>query len=186
MINDLSVRVNVYAIVGEHDYTAARMLTEFEQMQNGKAPSPAFMSEMAAWIHDGGQPTMEGYRALDADGREGVLDYLTDMSLYEEVTVKGRTYVLVHAGIVDFYSDMTVEDLEDLGPEDFISEALDPAATYFENATVIVGHTPTAELKDGDNHILRGKGSIFMDCGLGRGGRLGCLRLEDGAEFYVE
>lgn len=186
LINDLSVRVNVYAIAGEHDYTAARMLTAFEEMQDGKAPSPEFMSEMAAWIHDGGQPTMEGYRALDADAREGILDYLTDMSLYEEVTVKGRTYLLLHAGIVDFYPDMTLEDLEDLGPDDFISEALDPAATYFEDVTVIVGHTPTSELKDGDNHILRGKGSIFMDCGLGRGGRLGCLRLEDGAEFYVE
>ena len=186
LINDLSVRLNVYAIAGEHDYTAARMLTEFEQMQSGKkAPSPDFMQEMSDWIHDGGQTTMEGYRALDADGREGVLDYLTDLALYEEVTVKGHTYLLLHAGIVDFYPDMTVEDLEDLGPEDFFTEALDPNAPYFDNVTLIVGHTPTAELKGGDNHILRGKGSIFMDCGLGRGGRLGCLRLEDGEEFYV-
>ena len=30
-----------------------------------------------------------------------------------------------------------------------------------------------------------GNNSIFIDCGLGRGGRLGCLRLEDGKEFYV-
>ena len=186
LINDLSVRLNVYSIAGEHDYTAARMLTEFEQMQNGKAPSPDFMQEMSEWIHDGGQPTMEGYRELDADGREGVLDYLSDLSLYEEVTVKGKTYLLVHAGIVDFYPDMTVEDLEDLGPEDFFTEAADPAASYFDNMTLIVGHTPTSEMKDGNNRILRGKGTVFMDCGLGRGGRLGCLRLDDGEEFYVE
>lgn len=185
LINDLSVRLNVYPIAGEHDYTAVRMLTAFEQMQSGKAPSPDFMQEMAAWIHDGGQSTMEGYRALDADAREGVLDYLSDLPLYEEVTVKGRTYLLLHAGIVDFYSDMTVEDLDDLGPEDFFTESLDPGATYFENTTMIVGHTPTSEMKGGNNRILRGKGSIFMDCGLGRGGQLGCLRLEDGEEFYV-
>ena len=50
----------------------------------------------------------------------------------------------------------------------------------------IKAKNPTFEMKDGNNRILRGKGTIFMDCGLGRGGRLGCLRLDDGEEFYVE
>ena len=50
---------------------------------------------------------------------------------------------------------------------------------------MIVGHTPTSEGNGGADRIFYGNGSIFIDCGLGRGGRLGCLRLEDGKEFYV-
>ena len=104
------------------------------------------------------------------------------MPLYEEVTVNGRDYLLIHQGIYDFTPDVELDWLE---PEDFFSEALDPTAKYFEDKTIIVGHTPTSESNGGADRIFYGNGTIFIDCGLGRGGRLGCLRLEDGKEFYV-
>ena len=85
-------------------------------------------------MQDGGQKTIEGFKALDEDMREGVLEYLEDMSLYEEVTASGRKYVLVHAGIADFDEDT---DLDDYMPEDFISEPMDPDRQYFKNATMI-------------------------------------------------
>jgi serine/threonine protein phosphatase 1 len=126
---------------------------------------------------------MEAYRELpDDDAREGILDYLSDMPFYEEINVKGEDYLLLHCGIYDFTPDVELDWLE---PDDFFSESLDPTADYFEDKTIIVGHTPTSEDKDGQNSIYYGNGTIFIDCGLGRGGRLGCLRLEDGEEFYV-
>lgn len=182
LIKDMSVRVNVYPIAGDHDFRAARMLSGYEKMQNGSAPDPDFVTEMTEWIRDGGQATMAAYRELDADGREGILDYLTDMPLYEEVTVNGQDYLLLHQGIYDFTPNC---DLEELEPDDFFSEDLDPTVAYFENKTVIVGHNPTTEENGGDGRIFYGNHSILIDCGLGRGGRLGCLRLEDGKEFYV-
>ena len=130
----------------------------------------------------GGEPTLSGYRSLDKDMQEGVLDYLSDMPLYEEVTVNGQDYLLIHQGIYDFTPDVELDWLE---PEDFFSEALDPTAKYFEDKTIIVGHTPTSESNGGADRIFYGNGTIFIDCGLGRGGRLGCLRLEDSKEFYV-
>ena len=33
--------------------------------------------------------------------------------------------------------------------------------------------------------IERGEGSIFLDCGVCEGGKLGCLCLENGKEFYA-
>ena len=186
LIGDMSLRLNVFPVAGEHDYLAARMLTGYEKMQAdmaaGKSPDPTFAAELTAWIKDGGEPTLSGYRALDKDMQEGVIDYLTDMPLYEEVTVGGTEYLLLHAGIYDFTPDV---DLDWLEPEDFFSEPLDPTAKYFENKTIIVGHTPTSEANGGADRIFYGNGTIFMDCGLGRGGRLACLRLEDGKEFYV-
>ncbi len=186
LIEDMSLRLNVYPIAGEHDFLAARMLMGYEKMQTamqkGQSPDPAFAAELTDWIKEGGEPTLSGYRALDKDMQEGVVDYLTDMPLYEEVTVNGRDYLLLHEGIYDFTPDMELDWLE---PEDFFSEAPDPTAKYFEDKTIIVGHTPTSEANGGADRIFYGNGTIFIDCGLGRGGRLACLRLEDGKEFYV-
>lgn len=186
LINDLSLRSNVYPIAGEHDFRAAKMLSGYEKMmtamQSGATPDPDFVEEMTEWITDGGRATMEAYRELDADAKEGVLDYLSDMPFYEEISVNGKEYLLLHCGIYDFTPDVELDWLE---PEDFFSEAIDPTAKYFDDKTIIAGHTPTTEDNGGAGRIFYGNGSILIDCGLGRGGRLGCLCLEDGKEYYV-
>ena len=178
LIADLSVRLNVYPIAGEHDFLAARMLKGFEKMlKSGASPDPEYIAEMTQWVQNGGQSTLEGYRALDEEQREGVLDYLEEMTLFEELSVKGEDYTLVHAGIADYTED---SDLEDFLPEDFFSEPLDADRRLMKNATVIVGHQPTRSGK-----IERGEGSIFIDCGVCEGGNLACLCLDTGKEYYV-
>ena len=50
LLTDMSMRVNVYPIAGEHDLKALRMLTGFEKMlKEGSAPTPEFSAEMTAW-----------------------------------------------------------------------------------------------------------------------------------------
>lgn len=183
LVGDLSIRYNIYPIVGEHDYTAVRMLSGFEKMlKNGETPDKKFISQMTAWVADGGQSTLDSFRTLDAEMKEGIIDYLSDMTIYEEVEVGGKEYLLVHAGIAGFKKGV---DLEELKPEAFFSEALDLTKKYFDDKTVIVGHNPTTEENGGDGKIFFGNGSIAIDCGEARGGTIGCLRLEDMKEFYV-
>ncbi len=178
LLEDLSLRLNIYPIAGEHDYTAVRMLRGFSKMlESGAAPDPEFVTEMAEWVQDGGQSTLDGFRALGGDAREGVLEYLEELMLFDEVTVGDKKYVLVHAGIADYDPD---GDLADFLPEDFFSEPLDAAYPLIDGATVVVGHVPTRSGK-----IERGEGSIFLDCGVCEGGKLGCLCLENGKEFYA-
>ena len=178
LIADVSVRLNVFPIAGEHDFLAARMLKGFLKMTaSGTRPDPEFLTEMTQWVQDGGQATLDAFRALDEEEREGVIEYLEEMTLFEEVEVKGKKYVLVHAGVAD-YTDG--DDLGDYLPDDFFSEPLDPSCRLISDATVVVGHTPT---KSG--RIERGEGSIFVDCGVAEGGRLACLCLESGEEFYA-
>ena len=181
LLCDLSMRYNVLPILGEHDYKAQRLLCELDKIFSGEAPAPEIMGEVSEWISDGGKSTIEGFKELDADMREGVLDYLADMALYEEVTVNGMRYVLVHAGIADFDPDIS---LDEYMPEDFISEPLDANRTYYDNATIIVGHVPTKEL-GANGRIVHGVRVKFIDCGASMGGTLGCLCLENGEEFYV-
>ena len=178
LIGDLSVRLNVYPVAGEHDFLAARMLAGFDKMlKSGGTPDADYIAEMTAWVQDGGEPTLSGFRALDEEEREGVLDYLGEMALFEELEINGKEYLLVHAGIADYSED---SDLEDYLPEDFFSEPLDAEYALVEGKTVIVGHVPTASGK-----IERGEGSIFLDCGVANGGKLACLCLETGEETYV-
>ncbi|MBQ9761057.1 MAG: metallophosphoesterase [Clostridia bacterium] len=178
LIADLSVRLNVYPVAGEHDFLAVRMLKGFENMlKSGAAPDPEYIAEMTQWVQDGGQSTLEGYRALDEEQREGVLEYLEEMTLFEELEVGGEEYVLVHAGIADYEAG---SDLEDYLPEDFFSEPLSADYPLIEGKTVVAGHQPTKSGK-----IERGEGSILIDCGAGEGGALGCLCLETGKEYYV-
>ena len=178
LVADLSMRYNVYPIVGEHDYTAVRMLTGFDRMlKDGGTPDGEYIAEMTEWANCGGKVTLDGYRALDDEMKEGVIDYLSDMTLYEEVEVGGKTFVLVHAGIADFDPDA---ELDDYLPEDFISTPADLNARYFDDKTLVVGHVATPEGK-----IVRGEGVIAIDCGAAFGGKLGCLCLETGEEFYV-
>ena len=184
LLCDVSMRANVYAIVGDHDLEALKMLSGFSKMlASGGTPDAEFATAMKEWVTDGGAVTLEGFRKLDEDMKEGVLDYLSDMALFEEITVKDEDYVIVHAGIRNFDEGLA---LDDLSPEDFIYESLDPEREYYEDKTIIAGHIHTNELPDPDpDMIYYGNGTIFLDCGSDKNGTLGCLCLDNGKEFYV-
>ena len=184
LLCELSMMYNVIPILGDCDYKAYRMLTALNGMlTDGITPEPEILGEMAEWMQNGGDKTIEGFKALDGDMREGVLEYLEDMSLYEEVTVNGKKYVLIHAGIADFDESTP---LDDYMPEDFISEPLDADRPYFSDAVIIAGHTPTYTIDGADNgKIYKGEYGYIIDCGAAFGEALGAMRLEDGKKFYI-
>lgn len=184
LLEDVSMRMNVYAITGEHDALAYRMLSGFDDMlKNGKTPDADFITEMQTWTKKGGQPTLDAFRELDDDMKEGVLDYLSDMAAYEIAeTDDGREFLLVHAGIADFERGKELDDYE---PETFYTEALDMDKEYFKNAYVVVGHIPTAELGEPKGKILRRGKNIAIDCGVYKCGALACLCLDTDKEYYI-
>lgn len=184
LVCDLSMRYNVYTVAGEHDFKAVKMLSGFQKMLStgNEKPDARFVAEMQQWMVDGGHTTLEGYRGLDAEMKEGVLDYLSDLGLYEEIRVGGVDYVLVHAGLGDIAEGGEGE----CPPESFFDAPVDPNTRPLRDKVVIIGHIPTSEIAGGEaGKIFRGDGVIAVDCGAARGGCLGCIRLEDGAEFYA-
>ena len=177
VLTDMSMRENVYPVAGEHDFLALRMLNGFDKMlKSGAMPDPEFASEMTAWATDGGKPTLDGFRALDEDMREGILEYLAELPLYESWEAKGKEFVMVYAGIADFDPD---RDLDDYEPEDFFVPA-EAGACFFDDRTLIVGGAATESGK-----IERENGLVRLGCGTKDGGALACLCLESGEEFYV-
>ncbi|MBO7303359.1 MAG: metallophosphoesterase [Clostridia bacterium] len=184
LLCDLSMRFNVIPIVGEHDFRAVRLLRALNDMLNdGVRPDSDINGEMAACMEDGGAKVMEDFKALDSELREGVLEYLEDSSLYEEVEVGSRKYLLVHAGIADYDPNTP---LEDYMPEDFFSAPIDTERELIDGVTVIAGHVPTYMIEGADNgKIYYGEGSILIDCGAAFGEPLACLCLDNGKEYYI-
>ena len=177
LLTDMSMRANIYPVAGEHDFLALRMLAGFDKMlKEGASPTPEFAAEMMAWANEGGKPTLDGFRALDDEMREGVIDYLSEFALYEEVEAGGKEYVLTYAGIADFDPDTALEDYQ---PEDFFVPAK-KGDRFFDDRVLIVGCTPTES-----GRIERDDGVIRLDCGALQGGSIACLCLESGEEFYV-
>lgn len=180
LVSDLSMRENVWSIGGEHDRLAFRILSRFDELlTSGGEPDEEYRLLAMKWGEVGGQKIMMDFSRLSRDEREGILDYLGDLPGYESVEVNGEEYLMVHAGISGFKKG---KDLDEYDPEDF---CLDGGALTYPGATVICGHKPTTEYFGCSGEIVFGDGYIAVDCGAGRGGKLGCLRLEDRAVFYL-
>jgi serine/threonine protein phosphatase 1 len=127
------------------------------------------------WQYNGGDKTEEQYLQLSEENRRKIYSYLKTLPL----TIELDNYILVHAGI-----NKTRKDKEFClwAREDFLDCKVDL------DKTVIFGHTPTYFMTGVRKNmsIWYGEGRIGIDCGACfKGGRLGCLRLDDMKEFYV-
>ena len=125
------------------------------------------------------------YLALSAAQRQAVLQYLTEFRLYDRCVVGGVPYLLTHSGLQNFEKN---KPLTAYAAEDFLCARPQPDTVYDTEEVLIFGHTPTCYFHEDESlQIWYGQTAIGMDCGCGYPeGRLACLRLEDGKEFYSE
>ena len=104
--------------------------------------------------------------------------------MYEELTVNGQKYLLVHAGLGDYSPEKTIEDYS---LKNLVWDRADYDTQYFEDTIVITGHTPTQLIESNPNpgRIYRHLNHIAIDCGCGMpNGRLAAICFEIGKEFY--
>lgn len=188
ILMDMSMCPNVYPILGNHDYMAEYLLGKLSaQITEDNCDTHLTaedLSALAGWLTDGGQTTMETFRRLTPDEREGILEYLAEFSPYEELTVGNNRFVLVHAGLQDFDPARPLEEYDLYG---LITTYTDYSKRYFADRYLVTGHVPTGRIDEAcAGKIYRKYGHIAIDCGAVWGGTLGCIRLEDLQEFYVE
>lgn len=190
LLLDIMMRGNVFSLLGNHEYLFLQCVSNLPL----EADINSFMLyyeeqdflNLAAWMQDGGRITFEQYLVLPADDKEAVLDYLSELPLCEELALDGRDYLLTHSGLLRFDA---ARSLEDYAAQDFLFDRPQLESTYFEDRTLICGHTPTFYYYGyPPGEILQAKTFINLDCGCvypESGGRLGCLRLNDGRCWYV-
>ncbi len=184
LVNELSTQYNVYSVLGEHDYKAYLLLSEFDRIiREGGAPSASFSKEMIAWAQNGGQATLEAFKSADADEKEGFLDYLSDLPVFEEAEVKGKQFVLTCRGIDNFKPE---KDLFDYELEDFMNGYMDIEKRYYGDKTMVVGYLEYQYTPAGRAGKITAKNdNIALACDMSENDDVVCLCLETSDEYYV-
>lgn len=185
VLQDMSLRPNVFPLLGNHEFTAAIclpwLMAEITE-QSLAALDETQLAALSEWLTNGGGMTLRGLNQLNREEREDIQEYFREMDLYAEVEVGGRRFVLTHSALEHFAPDKPLEDYE---LQDYLFGRPAPEAVYYPDRILIFGHTPTRILGGGDK-IIRQKTWIDIDCGcVFKGGRLGCLCLDTMEEFYV-
>lgn len=186
VVEDLSMRHNAICLLGNHEYMALRTLRKLDveiTSENWKTQlNEDVMRGFMEWMRNGGEVTLKQYRALDRDRRDGILEFMEDLLLYEQVKVGGQAFVLVHAGLMNF---SPARPLLDYAAEELIFERPDYRKPYFQKVITISGHTPTLTIT-GKPEIYHANNHIVIDCGaVFAGGRLAALELDTMEETYV-
>ena len=202
LLQDMMQRSNVTFLPGNHEDMMLKVVT-LPEMAGGE-----YERRMAHWSRNGGDVTAHSFfSCLNYKEQAKMIAYLEGCPLFlPDVRVGGRSYYLVHA-CPDMYgltkgmeqSPVTLGTLSDY-PENKAEEIKKellwtrPEGTEHmpDEVTVVFGHTPTIHYQGnlpmtcwhGNNMINIDCGCAYLACGR-REGRLGCLRLEDGQEYYI-
>ncbi|MEG2788833.1 MAG: metallophosphoesterase [Romboutsia sp.] len=148
------------------------------------------------WIREcnGGAITLEQYHSLEEKEQLEIENFLKEAPLYKLVEVKGKKFLLVHAGIQALTELDLEKALESQSRRDIIWIRGEFTKTPCrKDVTVIFGHTFTESLCEEHriwySYIEEGgkihNDKIGIDCGSYESKKLGCLRLDDMKEFYV-
>jgi len=181
------LRQNVFPLMGNHDYIAAVLLNKLSveiTAENYETHiDESVMEILAAWFTDGGKVTLNDFKRLPAEDREYILEYLREFTPYETIEVNNKQYILTHAGLPE---SAELNNLETYDMLDFVYAKTDYSKTYFKDAFLITGHTPTVLISpEYENKIYRKNNHIAIDSGAVFGGALSCFCLETDEEYYL-
>ena len=181
LLLDLVPRPNVYPVWGEKDLLTARflrLLGEKNEEKNLASLPDGEREAFANWLREGGSAVLEEYRLLDGEDRSFILEYFDEFESHIITKAGKRVFVILHGGFRTFEEG---KDLSLYPPEELASGSVEPEKRYFPGAYLITG-TLCPEGKV----VKTAAGNLFIDCGLGRGGRLACLSLDTGKVVYAE
>lgn len=180
---------NIYLLAGNHEYMATLclnyLLKEISNDIVDKLSDGMILGLLEEWNKNGGGTTLNELFSVDKETRNRIFNYLTRLKLYKELEIGDKQFILVHAGLGNFKKS---KKLKDYNIMELVWDKMDYEKLYFDDKYLVVGHTPTQLIENNENpgYIYHNKNNIVIDCGCTyKGGRLGCLRLDDMKEFYV-
>ena len=178
---------NAVCMVGNHELMALEclefLMTEITEKSIEKLDEK-MVGNLLSWQSNGSRTTIDEFRTLSREMQDSVLDFIKDFLIYEELTVNGEDYLLVHGGLGNYSPD---KDIDDYSLKELVWDRADYDTRYFENVYVVTGHTPTQKISGNPKpgYIFRKNNHIAVDCGCYRpDGRLAAICLDTGEEFY--
>ena len=178
---DLTERINVILLRGNHDDTALIVLSHLFSKKS-KLSEQQLADLIKLWSMDGGDTTMKQFLQCSDKERERAMSVLKYSLIYDEVEVAGKKYFLSHT----IPGKEAIMNFSHCKMEDFLWGEPEYDKEYCPDKVFVTGHTPTGLI----NPVYKGKiyksnNHIAIDCGAVFGNPLGCIRLDDLQEFYV-
>ena len=179
-------QTNVQLILGNHEALMLACSFLFDEVTDESLDrlTAEQLMLVESWIENGGGCTMDALRQLlrdDPESIHSIIAYLEDAPLYDTVSVNGRDFVLVHAGLGNFDN----RPLDAYEPEELLMVRPSVTDAFYPDATVIFGHTPSACYgKEYEGRAVHTETWICIDTGAAMGKSPMLLRLDDMAEFY--
>lgn len=180
---------NVICLTGNHEIMALECLEFLRQEITDISIDQLdekMLDNLLTWQYNGSKSTINEFRNLNSDMQQSVIDYIKDFLIYEEVSINGLNYLLVHGGLGNYYPEKKMEDYSLM---ELIWDRAEYDIQYFEDTYVVTGHTPTQMIIGNENpgYILKKNNHIAIDCGSTYpNGRLAAFCLDTGEEFYVD
>ena len=178
---------NAVCMVGNHELMALECL-EFLMKEITEESIDELDEEKAnnliSWMQNGSAATIKEFRELDKEEQESVIEFIKEFLIYEELSIGGKDYLLVHAGLGNYYPG---KDIEEYSLKELIWDRAEYDIQYYPDKYVVTGHTPTQHILGNPRpgFIYRKNNHIAVDCGSFRpDGRLAAICLDTGTEFY--
>lgn len=181
----MMLQSNVELLMGNHEQMMLDCEFILEEI-NDKSLSDLNeqkLSSLSNWIANGASPTVKALQLLNDSARKYIYEYLYDAEKYEYVTAGDRDFILTHSGLGNFSPE---RKLSDYTGKELLWNRPKISDRYFNDKTVVFGHTPTVNY--GDEYkgiIIRTDTWVNIDAGAGWGYDPVLLRLDDMKTFTV-
>ena len=178
---------NIYPIIGNHEYALIKVLNFVTQEITEETISKVdahTLQNVLEYQNIGGQVTLDEFHKLTKEEQQDIMEYLEEFTAYEEITVNGKEFIIIHAGFINFKPERKMDDYQ---LYELIFKAPNYKRVYFENKYLVTGHLPTRAIYGAKpDEIYIANNHIAIDCASGYGGKVGCIRLDDFKCFYSE
>ena len=177
---------NVKMLMGNHEYMMLDAIDAVSKLSKDWVNN-GYCNELNLWYNNGGEVTHRYLKHIRKDLREEVFNYVRNLPINIDITVKGLNYKLVHASPIENRGKEKWSDYRYSSDTEFaVWKRWQISDGVPENSILIFGHTPTRHFqRENPMRVWYGDNAIGIDCGCGYfNGRLSCLRLDDMKEFY--
>lgn len=182
----LMLQRNVELILGNHEAMMLACDFLFDEVTEDSISklTGTKLNTYKVWASNSGQVTLNALSGVRQREIHYILEYLREAPLYETLTVNGRDFVLVHSGLGKFAKE---KKLSAYTPTELLWTRPCPDTKYFDDITVVFGHTPTVAYGDELlGKIHKTDTWVNVDVGVGIGQEPALLRLDDMKTFYYK
>ena len=170
---------NVQPILGNHEQMMLECSFLYEKEKKYLALEQR--RTWSEWKANGGAPTMDALHDMSLQERGELFEYVKSFPCYCEVSCSGKKYIFTHSGINHFRPDKLLTMYK---ANDFLWHRPKIKDSYFEDKTMVFGHTPTLVFgSEFAGKIYRSDTWIDIDAGAAYGFSPLLIRLNDWKTF---